>query len=53
VSKRDEVTEDWRSLYYEELYDLYSTPTLRMGWADHVARRGKSKGSYGDFGEEI
>jgi hypothetical protein len=23
---RDEVTEEWRKLHYEELYDLYSLP---------------------------
>jgi hypothetical protein len=25
-SKRDEVTEEWRELYNEELNDLYSSP---------------------------
>jgi len=26
--KRDEVTEEWRKLYNEELNDLYSTPNI-------------------------
>jgi hypothetical protein len=52
---RDEVTRDWRRLYYEKLYGLYSSPNVilvtlrRMGWADHVARRGKSRVSHEGF----
>jgi hypothetical protein len=26
--KRDEVTEEWRTLHNEELHDLYSSPSL-------------------------
>jgi hypothetical protein len=26
--KRDEITKKWRRLYYEELYDLYSSPNI-------------------------
>jgi len=26
--KRDEVTGEWRKLYYEELSDLYSSPNI-------------------------
>ena len=26
--KRGELTEDWRRLHYEEIYDLYSSPNL-------------------------
>jgi hypothetical protein len=26
--RRDEVTGDWRKLHYEELYKLYSSPSL-------------------------
>jgi hypothetical protein len=47
-SKRDEVTRQWKRLHNEELNDLYSSPNIirvikwrRMGWAGHVARRGK------------
>jgi hypothetical protein len=45
--KRDEVTGGWRKLYNEELYDLYSSPSIiriiksrKMRWAGHVARTG-------------
>jgi hypothetical protein len=41
--KRNEVTGGWRKLHYEELHDLYSTPSIirimkssRMRWAGHV-----------------
>jgi len=50
-SKRDEVTEEWRKLYNEELRDLYSLPNSvrvvksgRMRWAGHVARMGEGRG---------
>ena len=40
--KRDEVTEEWRKLHYEELNDLYCSPKIvqviilrRMRWAGH------------------
>ena len=49
--KRDEVTEEWRKLYNEELSDLYSLPNIvrvvksrRMRWAGHVARMGEGRG---------
>jgi hypothetical protein len=45
--KRDEVTGGWRKLHNEELYGLYSSPSIvtaikarRMRWAGHVARMG-------------
>jgi hypothetical protein len=51
---------DWRRLRYEELHDLYSSQIIiravtlrRKGWADHVARRAKTRDSYKGFGEEI
>jgi hypothetical protein len=50
VSKRDEVTGVWRKRHNEELYDLYSSPTIviviksrRMRWAGHVARMGRGE----------
>ena len=43
--KRNDVTEEWRKLYTEELNELYSLPnnvrvikSRRMGWAGQVAR---------------
>jgi len=48
--KRDEVTEEWKKLYNEELSDLYSLPNIvwvvkstRMIWAGHVARMGEGR----------
>ena len=48
--KRDEVTGEWRKLHYEELNDLYSSPSIvrviksrRMRWAGHVARMGRGE----------
>jgi hypothetical protein len=46
--KRDEVIEGWRKLHNEELYNLYSSPSIigiiksrRMRWAGHVVRMGR------------
>ena len=51
--KKDEVTREWRKLHYEELNDLYSSPTIvrviksrRMRWARHVARMGEMRDAY-------
>jgi hypothetical protein len=51
--KRDEVTEECRRLYNEELYALYALPnsiwvvkSRILRWARHVARMGKKKGAY-------
>jgi hypothetical protein len=45
--KRDEVTGGWRKLYNEDLYNVYSSPSIirmiksrRMRRAGHVARMG-------------
>jgi hypothetical protein len=51
--KRDEVTGEWRGLHSEELYALYSSPSIiwviesrRMTWAEHVACMGHRRGTY-------
>ena len=51
--KREEVTEEWRSLQKEGLYDLYSSPNIawaiksgRMRWVGRVARMGYGRGAY-------
>jgi len=51
--RRDEVTEDWRKLYNEELNDLTFSPSIvlvfklrRMRWAGLVARMGDGRGVY-------
>ena len=56
VLKRDEVTEEWRKLHNEEVYDLYSSPNIfqlkksrRMRWAEYIARRGERRGVYRVF----
>ena len=53
VSKRDEVTREWRKLHKEELNDLYCSPNIfravkwrRMRWAGHVACMGGGRGVY-------
>jgi hypothetical protein len=45
VCNRDEVTGEWRRLYNEEVYALYSSLNIirviklrRMRWPGHVAR---------------
>jgi hypothetical protein len=45
--QRDEVIGGWRKLHNEELYNLYSSPSIirmiksrRMRWLGHVARMG-------------
>ena len=45
--KRDEVTEEWKKLYNEELNDLYTSPSIiqmnklrRIGWVGHIACMG-------------
>jgi hypothetical protein len=51
--KTDEVTGGWRKLHNEELYGLYSSPSIvrvikarRMRWVGHVARMGEVRGAY-------
>jgi len=51
--RRDEVTEEWRRLHYEEANDLYSSPNIvrviksrRMRWAGHMARMSEERGRY-------
>jgi len=56
--KRDKVTSEWRKLYHEEPYDLYSSPNIvwviksRMGWVVHVACMGGEKRHIQGFGGE-
>jgi hypothetical protein len=51
VPQRDEVTGEWRRLYNEKLYVLYSPNTIRVinsrrqTWIGHVARMGKKRGA--------
>jgi hypothetical protein len=47
------VTGEWRKLHYEELRDLYSSPSIiritksrRMRWAGHVARMREKRSAY-------
>jgi hypothetical protein len=51
--KRDEVTGEWRKLHNEELYDLYSSPSIiriikswRMRFAGNVARMGEESNAF-------
>jgi hypothetical protein len=49
--KRDRVTGGWRKLHNEELYNLYSSPSIiirsrRMRWTGHVARMGEKRNVY-------
>jgi hypothetical protein len=51
--KRDELTGEWRKLHYEELRNLYSSPSIiriiksrRMKWEGHVARMGEKRNAY-------
>jgi hypothetical protein len=51
--KRDEVTGEWGKLHNEELWDLYSSPSIiriikprRMRWEGHVARMGDKRNAY-------
>jgi hypothetical protein len=48
LSKRDEVTGEWRKLHNEQLNDLYCSPNIvrgiksrRIRWAGLVARMGE------------
>jgi hypothetical protein len=54
--KRDEVTWEWRRLYNEEPYALYSSPndirvikSRSLRWTGDVARTGTRRGAYRVF----
>ena len=54
--KRKDITGEWRRLYNEELYDLYSSPNIirmikarRMRWVGHVASMDERRGAYKVF----
>jgi hypothetical protein len=56
--KRDEVTGEWRKLHYEELRDLYSSPSIirmiksrRMRWAGHIVQWGEKGTRIGYWGK--
>ena len=58
--KKDDITGEWRRLYNEELYDLYSSPNIiqlikarRMRWAGHVECMGGQERCTQDFGGEF
>jgi hypothetical protein len=45
---RDEVTENWRKMYNEELHNLYSSPNIvihprRIRWVGNVGRMGEKR----------
>jgi hypothetical protein len=47
------MTGGWRKLHYEELHNLYSSPSIiriiksrRMRWAGHVAQMGEKRNVY-------
>jgi hypothetical protein len=48
--KRDKVTGGGRTLYNEELHNLYSSSSIirmiRMRWAEHVAPMGDKRNTY-------
>jgi hypothetical protein len=51
--KRDGVTGGWRTLYNEELHNLYPSPSIirtiksrRMRWEGHVAQMGEKRNVY-------
>jgi hypothetical protein len=53
MSKRDEVTGEWRKLHNEEINYLHSSPNILrvikskiMRWAGHVARMGEGRNVY-------
>jgi hypothetical protein len=47
------VTGGWRKLHNEELYNLYSSPSIirmiksrRTRWTGHIARKGEKRNGY-------
>jgi hypothetical protein len=57
--KREEVAGGWRRLHNEELHNLYTSSTIRMGksrrmiWKEHVTRMAEMKYAYKFLSENL
>jgi hypothetical protein len=60
MSKREEITGEWRKLHNDELHDLYSSSNIvrvikptRMRWTGHVVRTGRKEACIGFWWENL